>query len=47
MTLADLKEELRGLDFLIGREIDRSIQEGQGHSGQSAVVQVLARKPGK
>jgi SAM-dependent methyltransferase len=47
MTLADLKEELRGLDSLIGREIDRAIQEGMGHSGQSAVVQVVGSKPRK
>ena len=47
MTVADLKEELAGLDFEIAHEIERDIQEGQFHHGQSAVVQICARKPAK
>lgn len=43
-TLADLRRELVGLDFLIGRELEREVVEGQGHTGRAAVVQVLARR---
>ena len=45
MTLAQLREELAGLDFLIGRELEREVVEGRYHTGRGAVVQVLARKP--
>ena len=45
-TLAQLREELDGLDFVIGRELEREIHEGRHHDGVSAVVQVLAVKPG-
>jgi hypothetical protein len=44
MTLRDLREELAGLEFLIAREIEREVIEGDGHKGHSAVVQVLARR---
>ena len=44
MTLAALREELAGLEFLIGREIEREVIEGSFHSGRAAVVQVLARR---
>lgn len=44
MQLSTLTEELEGLDFVIGRECEREIHEGQGHSGLSAVVQVVAQK---
>lgn len=44
MTLEALKSELVGMDFLHGVEIDRMIHEGRGHEGQSAVVQVSARR---
>lgn len=44
-TLAGLREELAGLEFVIGQEIERDVQEGGGHTGRSAVVQVLARQP--
>jgi SAM-dependent methyltransferase len=44
-TLAALQHELAGLDFLIAREIVRPVHEGRFHSGDGAVVQVLARKP--
>lgn len=43
-TLADLRIDLAPLTFEIGRELVRNVQEGRGHSGQSAVLQVLARK---
>ncbi len=45
MNLADLREELSGLDFLVAREIERDIREGMFHTGPGAVVQILARKP--
>ncbi len=44
MTLAALREELAGLEFLVGRELEREVQEGCGHTGRGAVVQVLARR---
>lgn len=44
MTLEGLKQELMGLDFLIGEEKLREVNEGKFHGGISAVVQVVARK---
>jgi len=44
MTLAGLREELAGLEFVIGREIERDVSEGDGHTGRGAVVQILARR---
>jgi hypothetical protein len=44
MTLASLRDELAGLELLIGREIERDVIEGDGHTGRGAVVQVLARR---
>jgi SAM-dependent methyltransferase len=44
MTLAGLRDELAGLEFLIGREIEREVIEGNGHTGRGAVVQILARR---
>jgi SAM-dependent methyltransferase len=43
-TLAQLREELAGLEFEHAAELEREVEEGQGHAGHSAVVQVLARK---
>lgn len=45
MTLAALRAELSGLDLVIGRELERDVCEGTGHTGRGAVVQVLARRP--
>jgi hypothetical protein len=45
MTLAGLRKELDGLEFLHGAELEREVVEGPGHSGVGAVVQVIARKP--
>jgi len=45
MTLAGLREELNGLDFLIGHELERPVVEGAFHTGRAAVVQVLAQHP--
>lgn len=44
MTLEALRSELAGLDFDIGRELQREIHEGKYHNGPSQVVQVLATK---
>lgn len=45
MTVQGLQQELSGLNFEIAREVEREIHEGRYHNGQSAVVQILARKP--
>jgi len=42
-TLDELREDLAGLDFEVGREIERDVVEGRYHTGRAAVVQVLAR----
>jgi len=44
MTLAGLREELSGLDFLVARELERDVIEGCGHTGRGAVAQILARR---
>jgi SAM-dependent methyltransferase len=46
MTLESLKAELGPLEFLHSADLDRVIHEGRGHEGNSAVVQVVARKLG-
>jgi len=43
-TLAELQEELHGLEFEVARECERHVHEGRGHDGPSAVVQLLARR---
>lgn len=45
MTLEDLRRELQGLEFVVGRELVRDVHEGDLHRGPSAVVQVVARRP--
>jgi SAM-dependent methyltransferase len=44
-SLEALRAELAGLEFEIGREIERDVTEGKYHGGRAAVVQVLARRP--
>ena len=39
-----LEKELKDLTFVVAQEIERPISEGVGHQGQSAVVQVIAKK---
>lgn len=46
MSEQDMRSELAGLQFEIAHEIVREILEGRYHTGEGAVVQVLARKPG-
>jgi len=45
MHLEALERELAGLEFLHAVEMDREVLEGKYHTGEGAVVQVLARKP--
>ncbi|MCA9643027.1 MAG: class I SAM-dependent methyltransferase [Polyangiaceae bacterium] len=45
MTLEGLKQELAGLEFVVGEEKIREVNEGKFHGGTSAVVQVVAKKP--
>ena len=46
MTLAGLRTELAGLVEVHGAELIRPVVEGPGHTGDGAVVQFIARKPG-
>lgn len=43
-TLEELRADLAGLDFVIGRELERDVVEGRFHTGRAAVVQVVARR---
>lgn len=45
MTLAQLRDELAGLELTIAREIEREVVEGRYHSGMAAVVQIVGIKP--
>ena len=45
MTLADLRRELAGLDFVHAVELEREVVEGRLHDGLGAVVQVVAVRP--
>lgn len=45
-TLADLRRELEGLELVHAIERERAVHEGGGHTGLSAVVQLVAcRRP--
>ncbi len=43
-SLADLRDELSGLEFVHAVELERTVAEGRGHAGLSAVVQIVACK---
>lgn len=45
VTADMLRAEIPGLDFLHLEAIEREVIEGVGHTGPSAVVQLMARKP--
>lgn len=45
MTLDGLRDELVGLEILHGLETVRPVVEGPGHTGDGAVVQVIAVRP--
>jgi hypothetical protein len=38
------KKTKAGLEVLLGQEIERTVREGRGHHGRSAVVQFIGRK---
>ncbi len=44
MSLDTLRDELKPLSFIHGIETERCLAEGKYHQGESAVVQVIARK---
>jgi SAM-dependent methyltransferase len=44
MTLAAVREELAGLEWLVAEEKMREVHEGSRHNGPSAVLQAVARK---
>ena len=44
-TLAELTEELAGLEFVHARELEREVREGAYHTGVASVVQVVGRRP--
>jgi 2-polyprenyl-3-methyl-5-hydroxy-6-metoxy-1,4-benzoquinol methylase len=46
MSLEVLRDELSGLDFVYAVETVRDVREGSLHTGEGAVVQVVAVKPG-
>jgi cyclopropane fatty-acyl-phospholipid synthase-like methyltransferase len=43
-TAEDLRREFAGMEFLHLAESEREIREGSGHSGLSALVEMVARK---
>jgi len=43
-SLAELRGELKGLDFVYAEEREREVREGHGHTGLSAVVDIVAVK---
>ncbi|MBL8721192.1 MAG: class I SAM-dependent methyltransferase [Myxococcales bacterium] len=42
--LAELREELSGLELLVAREVERDVVEGTLHTGRAATVEVVARR---
>lgn len=44
-TAEDLRDEFGGMEMLHLREHEHEIGEGAGHSGMSALVEMVARKP--
>jgi len=43
-SLAELTEELGGLEFVHARELDREVREGAYHTGVASVVQIIGVK---
>lgn len=44
LSLATLRDELSGLDFVHAEELEREVREGAYHTGLASVVQVVARR---
>ena len=45
MDLDKLLVELKGLDFIHARRVERDVREGRCHNGPASVVQLLEVKP--
>ncbi|MGD8726191.1 MAG: class I SAM-dependent methyltransferase [Gemmatimonadales bacterium] len=45
VTLAQLEQDIAGLELLVAREAERNVTEGRCHHGRSAVVQVVGTRP--
>ena len=45
MDLDELMVELKGLDFIHARRVERDVREGRCHNGPASVVQLLGVKP--
>lgn len=45
MSLAELKQELAGLEFVHAVRIERDVREGSSHTGLASVVQLFGLKP--
>ena len=41
---SDVESDLKGFEFYISEEVIRDVKEGVGHSGQSSVLRVCAKK---
>lgn len=46
MSLHDLKKELAGLTLVLAQETIRPVNEGELHSGECSVIQLVGVKPG-
>lgn len=44
-TIEELQQDFADLEIVHLAKIEREIHEGQGHSGMSSVIQLIARKP--
>lgn len=44
--LEAVQAELAGLEWVLAREVEREVHEGEHHKGLSAVIQLVGRKPG-
>lgn len=44
-SLAGLKNELAGLEYIHARELDREVREGAYHTGLASVVQLVGLRP--
>jgi hypothetical protein len=46
MTLDRLREEMVGLEWVLGEEKEREVREGAFHTGVGSVVQFIGRRAG-
>ncbi len=45
MALPTVQQELAGLDWRVAQALEREVQEGTGHHGRSAVIQLVGQRP--